>query len=255
MRAGTVYIVGAGPGDPELITVKALRLIQTCDVIVYDRLVNEELLTCARSDAILVYCGKAPGCHTMHQESIHHVLAEHAFAGKNVLRLKGGDPLIFGRGGEEALAMAELGIPYKIVPGITSALGAASASDIPLTHRGLSASVAFVTGNRCHQAQDPVRWDLLAHAVDTLVVYMGISQLTFIRSTLLAHGKNEATPVAIIERGSTDRQRVIVGTLKNIEALAAARDVTNPALIVIGESVRVREQLELLAVQSIAKSS
>ncbi|MCA0757730.1 uroporphyrinogen-III C-methyltransferase [Paenibacillus sp. N4] len=240
---GTVYIVGAGPGDPELITVKAMRRIQLADVILYDRLVNEELLSYARSDAELVYCGKAPGAHAMPQPIINKTLVDYALQGKQVVRLKGGDPFVFGRGGEEALELAEWGIPYEIVPGITSAIGAAAAAGIPVTHRGYAASFACVTGHRCHGDNSPIRWDLLAHGVDTLAIYMGVSQLPAIREELLKHGKSAATPVAVIERGTTARQRTIVGTLADIHSLAVTMKISNPSLIIIGEVVRVRDQL------------
>ncbi|MCR2804495.1 uroporphyrinogen-III C-methyltransferase [Paenibacillus soyae] len=242
-NAGKVYIVGAGPGDPELITVKAMRLIQQADVILYDRLVNKELLEYRASHAILIDCGKAPGAHTMPQEQIQKTLVRYAQEGCQVVRLKGGDPLIFGRGSEEALELAEWGIPYEFVPGITSAIGAASSSGIPLTHRGLAASFACVTGSRCHGPGKDVRWDLLAHGVDTLAIYMGVSELPSIREELLRHGKAASTPVALIERGTTASQRVIVGTLADIHTLAVSMKLSNPALIIIGEVVRVREQL------------
>ncbi|WP_138494151.1 uroporphyrinogen-III C-methyltransferase [Paenibacillus pinistramenti] len=241
--AGRVSIVGAGPGDPELITVKALRRIQEGDVILYDRLVNRELLEAAKPGALKVYCGKAPGRHAMSQDQIQELILEYALSGKHVVRLKGGDPLVFGRGGEEALAAARAGIYYEIVPGITSALGAASSSDIPLTHRGISASCAFVTGSRCTGGKQEVRWDLLSGAVDTLVIYMGVGELAGICQSLLHHGKPGDTPAAIIERGTTSRQRILTGRLDNIDKLAAAMQAENPALIVIGEVVNVRAQL------------
>lgn len=249
-RKAKVFLVGAGPGDPELITMKAIRRIQEADVIMYDRLVNEELLTYAKPDAVLLYCGKSPGRHAMTQRQIEALLIEHALGGRTVVRLKGGDPLVFGRGGEEALALAERGIPCEIVPGVTSAIGAAAASRIPLTHRDLAASFAVVTGNRSREDAAPIRWDLLAHGVDTLVVYMGIGRLEEIRTELLRHGKSPSTPVALIERGTTDRQRVVTGELAHIHRLAEAMKIGNPALIVIGEVVLVREQLLLLEAQA-----
>lgn len=247
MMPGRVYIVGAGPGDPELVTLKALRLIQEADVIMYDRLVNDELLGYAKQDAILVYCGKAPGFHSIPQEQINVKMAEFALTGKDVVRLKGGDPLIFGRGGEEAYEMAARGIPYEFVPGVTSALGAASSTSIPLTHRGSSTSVAFVSGTSCHGNEQGVRWDLLAHSVDTLVVYMGVSRMADICNELLAHGKPISTPVAIVEQGTRSNERIITGTIGNIHKLAHLMSVKNPALLIIGEVVRVREQLLKLA--------
>ncbi|WP_223069763.1 uroporphyrinogen-III C-methyltransferase [Paenibacillus caui] len=243
MRSGRVSIIGAGPGDPELITLKALRRIQSGDILLYDRLVSPELLDYAKPGAAKVYCGKAPREHAMPQEQIQRLMIEYASAGHHVVRLKGGDPFVFGRGGEEALAMAAAGIPYEIVPGVTSAMGAAASAAIPLTHRGISGSCAIVTGSRCQQQDQPVRWDLLAGAVDTIVVYMGIGQLDSIRAALLQHGKAADTPVAIIERGTTSRQRIITGNLDNIEKIATAMNASNPALIIVGEVVKVREAL------------
>jgi len=250
MRPGEVFIVGAGPGDPELITLKALRRIREADVILYDRLANEELLQYAKPEAELVYCGKAPGAHSMPQKQINRKLAVYALEGKTVVRLKGGDPFIFGRGGEEALELAAQGIPCEVIPGVTSAVGAAASAGIPLTHRGLSASVAFVTGKRCQDSEAPPRWDLLAQAVDTLVIYMGVGKLAEIRAELLRHGKPDSTPVALIERGTTASQRVVTGTLANIHKLAESTKVMNPALIVVGEVAKVREQLLALEAEA-----
>lgn len=252
MRQGSISIVGAGPGDPELITVKAMRCIQNADVILYDRLVNEELLGYAGKEALRIYCGKAPGRHSMPQEGTQRLMIKYASAGSHVVRLKGGDPFVFGRGGEEALAASAAGIPYEIIPGITSAIGAAASAGIPLTHRGLAASFAIVTGSRCHDHASPVRWDALAHSVDTLVIYMGVSHLSEIRDQLLMHGKDAATPAALIENGTTARERTVTGTLGNIDKLAAAMKISNPALIIIGEAVKVREQL--LALENAARS-
>lgn len=254
---GFVSIVGAGPGDPELITVKALKAIRAADVILYDRLVNVELLTYGDSLAERVYCGKAPGRHAMTQDMIQRRMIDSALEGKRVVRLKGGDPFVFGRGGEEALALAARGIPYEVIPGITSAIGAAAASGIPLTHRGVAASFACVTGSRCPGAEagedgesPAVQWELLAHAVDTLVIYMGVSQLKEIRSELLQHGKAASTPVALIESGTTRRQRTFTSTLGEVHKLAAAVQISNPALIVIGTAVLVRDQLAQLERQA-----
>lgn len=250
IRPGLVSIVGAGPGDPELITVKALKAIAAADIVYYDRLVNKELLRHAGPGAETAYCGKAPGRHAMTQEEIHRRLIDSALEGKRVVRLKGGDPFVFGRGGEEAIALAARGIPYEVIPGITSAIGAAAASGIPLTQRGVAASFACVTGSRCLAGagadSPPVRWGLLAHAVDTLVIYMGAGQLGEIRGQLLLHGKPGSTPVALIESGTTVRQRTLIGTLAEMHKLGAALRPGNPALIVIGEAVRVRDQLRQL---------
>ncbi|XID92982.1 uroporphyrinogen-III C-methyltransferase [Paenibacillaceae bacterium WGS1546] len=246
MKPGKVSIVGAGPGDPELITVKALKRIREADVILYDRLANEELLAYAKPGAVKIYCGKAPGRHAAPQDEINETLAAYALRGSIVVRLKGGDPLVFGRGGEEALALAERGIPCEIVPGITSSIGAAASARIPLTHRGIAGSVAIVTGNRCHDREARIRWDLLARGVDTLVVYMGVGKLGEIRAELLRHGKAASTPVALIERATLPDERIVVGTLADIHLLAARMALSNPALIVIGETVRIREGLERL---------
>lgn len=243
MSTSFVSIIGAGPGDPELITVKALKRIQTADVILYDRLVNDQLLAEAREDALRIYCGKAPGLHSMSQEMIGRMLITHAAEGKRVVRLKGGDPFIFGRGGEEALVLAQAGIAFEVIPGITSAVGTSASTLIPLTHRGLASSFACVTGTGSDGNVSSVRWDLLAHSVDTLVIYMGISQLSDIQRELLRHGKHSSTPAALVERGTTSQERIITGTLAELQLLAVSESVNNPALIIIGEAVRVREQL------------
>ncbi|WP_307589998.1 uroporphyrinogen-III C-methyltransferase [Paenibacillus wynnii] len=250
MKPGSVAIVGAGPGDPELITLKAVYRIQEAEVILYDRLVNEELLNYAKPDAVLIYCGKSPGNHSMPQRKIEQYMVRYAREGKKVVRLKGGDPFVFGRGGEEALAMAEAGIAYEVVPGITSAIGAAASAGIPLTHRGLAASFTIVTGSRCSDHESPVQWDQLVRSSDTIVVYMGISQFSEIREQLLLHGKSGLTPVAVIENGTTTRQRTLTGTLNNIEKLLSATKIGNPALIIIGEVVKVREQLLKIEVEA-----
>ncbi|CAH1191618.1 Uroporphyrinogen-III C-methyltransferase [Paenibacillus auburnensis] len=252
MKQGSISIVGAGPGDPELITVKAMRRIQAADVILYDRLVNEELLDYASGDAIRIYCGKAPGQHSMPQESTERLMIKYAAAGSHVVRLKGGDPFVFGRGGEEALAAAAAGIPYEIIPGITSAIGSAASAGIPLTHRGVAASFAIVTGSRCQDADAPVRWDMLAHSVDTLAIYMGVSRLSEICGQLMKHGKDPQTPVALIENGTTSGERTVTGTLGNIGKLAAMMKIHNPAMIIVGEVVNVREQL--LSLEHAARS-
>ncbi|MCG7378247.1 uroporphyrinogen-III C-methyltransferase [Paenibacillus sp. ACRSA] len=243
MSTSFVSIIGAGPGDPELITVKALKRIQTADVILYDRLVNDQLLAEAPEDALRIYCGKAPGLHSMSQEMIGRMLITHAAEGKRVVRLKGGDPFIFGRGGEEALVLAQAGIAFEVIPGITSAVGTSASTLIPLTHRGLASSFACVTGTGSDGNVSSVRWDLLAHSVDTLVIYMGISQLADIQRELLRHGKPSSTPAALVERGTTSQERIIAGTLAELQSLAVSERVNNPALIIIGEAVRVREQL------------
>lgn len=250
MTIGHVAIIGAGPGDPELLTLKALRYIQSADVLLYDRLVSKEIIQYAKVNAELVYCGKAPGKHAMTQDEINDALIHYALLGKNTVRLKGGDPFIFGRGGEEALALAAYGIPYNIIPGITSAIGASAAASIPMTHRNVATSFACVTGNRCHDNNNPIRWDLLAHSVDTLAIYMGVSQLSDIQSELLAAGKPASTPIAFIEQGTTAKQRIFTGTLGQMSELAANNKLSNPALIIVGEVVRIREQLQAAMLQA-----
>ncbi|QJC53669.1 uroporphyrinogen-III C-methyltransferase [Paenibacillus albicereus] len=249
MKPGLVSIVGAGPGDPELIAVKALRRLQQADVILYDRLVSPQLLEEASPSSRRIYCGKAPGRHAMSQEQINALLVRFASQGLAVVRLKGGDPLVFGRGGEEALELARHGIPWELVPGLTSASGAAAAEGIPLTHRGISASFACVSGTRASAESPEPRWDLLAHGVDTLVVYMGISRLEAIAAELLRHGKPAGTPAAIVERATTPGSRTLVGTLAGLPSLAASAGAASPALIVIGEVVLLRERLQALSAQ------
>ncbi|PFE04156.1 uroporphyrinogen-III C-methyltransferase [Bacillus cereus] len=240
---GKVYIVGAGPGDPDLISVKGVKCIKQADVILYDRLVNKELLSYAKPNADLIYCGKLPNYHTMKQETIHAFLVKYAKKGKIVTRLKGGDPFVFGRGGEEAEVLAKQGIPFEIVPGITAGIAASAYAGIPVTHRDASASFAVVTGHRKDGAEEEVKWENLAKGVDTLAVYMGVSNLPYICEQLLKHGKEEDTPVAIVEWGTTSSQRTITGTLGTIVTIAGNEQIQNPSMIVIGEVVRFREKI------------
>ncbi|MGF9966771.1 uroporphyrinogen-III C-methyltransferase [Bacillus rhizoplanae] len=240
---GKVYIVGAGPGDPDLISVKGVKCIQQADVILYDRLVNKELLSYAKQEADLIYCGKLPNYHTMKQETIHAFLVKYAKKGKIVTRLKGGDPFVFGRGGEEAEALVKHGIPFEVVPGITAGIAASAYAGIPVTHRDASTSFAVVTGHRKEGAEEEVKWENLAKGVDTLAVYMGVSNLSYICEQLLKHGKSEHTPVAMIEWGTTASQRTITGTLGTIVSVAENEKIQNPSMIVIGEVVRFREKI------------
>ena len=241
---GKVYLVGAGPGDPELITVKGLKCIQQADVILYDRLINEQLLSYAKSDADLIYCGKLPNYHTMKQETINYLLVKHAKKGKTVTRLKGGDPFMFGRGGEEAQALMKHRIPFEIVPGITSGIAVPAYAGIPVTHRDFSASVAFVTGHRRCDATDAVQWEHLAKGVDTLVIYMGVKQLPFICKQLKLYGKRPQTPVAIIQWGTLPEQKTIVATLDTVVDVVKKHPISNPSIIIVGEVVRLHEQLQ-----------
>lgn len=240
---GKVYLVGAGPGDPELLTIKGLRCLEKADVILYDRLVNPELLQYAKDGVQLIYCGKLPQAHTMKQETINHLLVKYAKKGLQVVRLKGGDPFVFGRGGEEAEECVNNGVPFEIVPGITAGIAAAAYAGIPVTHRNLGRSFAFITG---HQAGDEAaehQWAQLANGVDTICVYMGISQLGTIINQLIRHGRSPKTPIALIHWGTLSKQQTVVGTLETIEERIEGTGITNPSMIVIGEVVGLHEKL------------
>ncbi|MDF1508535.1 uroporphyrinogen-III C-methyltransferase [Robertmurraya sp. DFI.2.37] len=240
---GKVYLVGAGPGDPDLITVKGLRYIKEADVILYDRLVNQELLQYARKDAQLIFCGKQPHAHIMKQETINHFLVKYAKKGLQVVRLKGGDPFVFGRGGEEAQTCIHNQIPFEIVPGITAGIGAAAYAGIPVTHRTLSKSFAFITGHQAGDKAAELQWNHLAKGVDTLCIYMGISQLSFIVENLIKNGKNKNTPIAVIQWGTLLKQKTVIGTLETIREIVNKENIINPSMIVIGEVVRLNQQL------------
>jgi len=241
---GKVYIVGAGPGDVDLITVKGMKCIQEADVILYDRLVNKELLDYAKPRANLVYCGKLPGNHAMIQETINHFLVKYAKQGKVVTRLKGGDPFVFGRGAEEAQVLAENQIPFEIVPGITAGIAAPAYAGIPVTHRDLSSSFAIVTGHMRAGKDDSIRWESLAKGIDTLAIYMGVGNLPYICEQLTKHGRSETTPVALIHWGTTEAQETITGTLETIVKIANDAEIENPSMIVVGEVVKLREKIQ-----------
>lgn len=241
---GKVYLVGAGPGDVDLITVKGLKCIQEADVILYDRLINQELLTYAKREADLIYCGKLPKYHAMIQETINHLLVKYAKQGKTVTRLKGGDPFIFGRGAEEAEALVEQQIEFEVVPGITAGIAAPAYAGIPVTHRDFSSSFAIVTGHMRSGKSDMIDWKSLAKGIDTLAIYMGVGNLSYICQQLMKYGKAANTPVALIHWGTTTAQQTITGTLATIVEIVRASDIKNPSMIVVGEVVTLREKLQ-----------
>ncbi|UCG14842.1 MAG: uroporphyrinogen-III C-methyltransferase [Deltaproteobacteria bacterium] len=242
-KQGRVFLVGAGPGDPALVTLKAVECLRHAEVIIYDYLANEELLEFAPREAEQIYVGKKAGSHAMSQEQINELLVE---KGRNavVVRLKGGDPFIFGRGGEEALVLEEAGIEFQVVPGVTSAIAVPAYAGIPLTHRGLSSSVAFVTGHEMEgKDSSAIHWDRLATGVGTLVFLMGVKNLEYIASQLVAFGRAAETPTAVIRWGTAAAQTTVTGTLGNIARVAKAAGIKPPAIIVVGEVVGLRRQL------------
>jgi len=238
---GTVYLVGAGPGDPELITVRGLRLLRAADVVLHDRLIHPALLAEAPAAAELVFVGKSPGRPGVGQRGIARLLVDHARRGRVVVRLKGGDPFVFGRGGEEAAALTAAGVPWQVVPAVTSAVGVPARAGIPLTHRRLARSFAVVTAHRAGEEGEP-DWRALAR-VDTLVVLMGVAALPAVARRLIDAGRAPETPAAVIERGTLPGERVVTGTLADLPARAAEAAVRSPATIVVGEVVAVREEL------------
>lgn len=239
---GKVYLVGAGPGDPDLITRKGLRCLRTAGVVIYDRLVSPELLDEAPVGAERIFVGKKPGCHAMTQEQISALLINYARLGYVVVRLKGGDPFVFGRGGEEALALSAVGIPFEIVPGVSSAIAVPAYAGIPVTQREYSGAVTIVTGHE-QQASTTINWDALAQTGGTLVILMGVELLQQIAQRLLASGMAPGTPAAVIQQGTLPQQRIVKGTLATIAQRAAQERILSPAIIVTGAVVALSDAL------------
>ena len=240
---GEVYLVGAGPGDPELLTLKALRLMQQADVVIYDRLVSPAIMELCRRDATKIYVGKARSNHAVPQEGINALLVEYASKGQRVCRLKGGDPFIFGRGGEEIQELFAAGVPFQVVPGITAASGCSAYAGIPLTHRDYAQSVRFLTGH-LKEGSPELPWDELVYQNQTLVLYMGLVGLEKICEKLIEHGQRPDMPVALISKGTTLEQKVLVGTLAYIASKVEEDHIQAPTLTIIGDVVSLREQLQ-----------
>jgi uroporphyrin-III C-methyltransferase/precorrin-2 dehydrogenase/sirohydrochlorin ferrochelatase len=254
-QIGAVHIVGAGPGDPDLLTIKALRLLQRADVILYDRLVTDEILAFARRDAERLYVGKAKANHAVPQEDIETRMIEFARAGKMVVRLKGGDPFIFGRGGEELDALRNANIPVFVCPGVTAATGCAAAANMALTHRDHAQAVTFVTGHAKGEADPALDWSALAALKHTLVVYMGVAKAEKISTQLIEHGRGRETPVAVIENGTRDTQKIVKGALGDLGRIIEAGGIKGPALLVIGEVAAFADGKTLIEIIGIERAA
>ena len=243
MAYGKVYLVGAGPGDPQLLTIKAVKVLKEADVVIYDRLVGEEILCLAPQSAEMIYVGKRTGKHEVPQDKITELIVEKAQGGGKIVRLKGGDPFIFGRGGEEAEALVEKGIEFEVVPGVSSSVAAPMYAGIPLTHRDYAASVAIITGHRAGDAEKTIDWVKIANAVDTMVILMGVESLDGIVDKLLEGGISADKPVAMVESGTYPKQRTLISTLGKIVKEAEAKQIKPPSVIVIGEVANLGRKL------------
>lgn len=241
---GKVYLVGAGPGDPKLITVKGMECLKESDVIVYDRLANKQLLDYAKEDCELIFAGKFPQNHTMRQEQINELLVKKAKDGKIVTRLKGGDPCVFGRVGEEAFFLREHDVPFEIVPGITAGIASPAYAGIPVTHRDFGSTFTIVTGHTHEEKQDEAKWKALATGMDTIAFYMGVTNLPSICENLIQYGRKKDTLVAVIEWGTTEKQRTVTGTLETITEVVKQAEITHPAIILVGDIVQLRENMQ-----------
>lgn len=242
-KTGEVYLIGGGPGDPDLLTFKAIRLMQQADIVLYDRLVSKPVLNLVRRDATRIYVGKTAGDHPVTQENINQKMVDYALEGNRVVRLKGGDPFIFGRGGEELETLAEQGIPFQVVPGITAASGCASYAGIPLTHRDHAQSVRFIAGHH-RSGKLELNWQELVQPNQTLVFYMGLNGLETICQQLQQHGLDTETPIALIEKGTSDRQRVFTGNLKTLPKIVREAEAKAPTLIIVGTVVSLHKKLD-----------
>jgi uroporphyrin-III C-methyltransferase len=241
---GKVYLVGAGPGDPKLITLRAVELLKIADVVLYDRLVSKKILAMVPKKAKKVYVGRDVGDDYLHQDSTNDLMVKYAKTKKNIVRLKGGDPIIFGRGGEEAEYLQKKKIKFEIIPGITSGIGSATYAGIPLTHRKFASSVVFVTGHEdLQKSKDKVPWKKLAKSVDTIVIMMGLSRIGIICKQLIEGGMNKKTPVAVIQEGTTPQQKMITGNVSNISKLVTQKKIRPPSIIIIGKVVNLSKTI------------
>ena len=244
MKTGKVYLVGAGPGDPGLMTVKGLDCLRQAEVVIYDRLVDENILNEARPEAERIYVGKASSHHTLEQGMINHLLIQKARDGKVVVRLKGGDPFVLGRGGEEAEALAENHILFEVVPGVSSAVAVPAYAGIPVTHRGVASSFTVITGHKASESGEPlIAWDKLSTGTDTLVILMGIGNLAYVVDQLIKNNKPSSTPVAVITHGTTGHQRIVTGTLQDILSKVKSENLQPPSVVIVGKVVQLRKYL------------